>query len=392
MWLALFDRIFGKSRYATQARTAELRGDLPRAAELFGEAGQPEEAARVMLLRADSETDARAKLQFLAQAAQLALSGGDRHKKARLRRAELLLALAGDASVSAVARHEVIEAARDLEAMAEPLKAAEAYARAGDKEGEARALQAAGDVERLEFLLSTEQFKERVSRARDDRTKDVDLMIECGRRREALAALDELLEATPDDAPLRERANGLRARRVVAPIVCLDMLGERWTMVLGEEVVVGRSEGAIKVSSNAVSRQHLRITRQGDDVVVRDLESRNGTQLRGVNLAGTLPVHEGLDLKLGREVTLRLAPCKRLPGAIEIEVAGGRYIACLGKNCLPVEGLTLDCGTDGWVELVAHGTHAYVGGIEWSQHATLLAGDLIGTQRGGAPSVKVIST
>lgn len=390
--MAFFDRIFGKGRQAAAARTAELRGDLARASELFGEAGQPEEAARVMILRSEGETDARAKLQFLAQAAQLAAAGSDRHKEARLKRAELLLALAGDASVSAIARHEVIEAARDLEAIGEPLKAAEAYARAGDKEGQARALQAAGDVERLEFLLSTEQFNERVSRARDDRTKDIDLMIECGRRREALASLDQLLKETPDDAPLRERANGLRARKVAAPIVSLDMLGERWTMVLGSEVVIGRSEGAIKVSSNAVSRQHLRIVREGDAVVVRDLESRNGTQLRGINLAGALPVHDGLDLKLGREVTLRIAPSKKLPGAIEIDVAGQRYVAALGKGVLPVEGLTLSTGADDWVELVAHGTHAYVNGVEWTDRATLLAGDAIATTRAGDPAVKVAST
>jgi tetratricopeptide (TPR) repeat protein len=390
--MAFFDRIFGKGRQAAAAKTAELRGDLAHAAELYGEAGQPDEAARIMLLRAEGETDARAKLQFLAQASQLAGAGSDRQKEARLRRAELLLALAGDASASAIARHEVIEAARDLEAIGEPLKAAEAFGRAGDKEGEARTLQAAGDVERLEFLLSSEQFKERISQARHDRTKDVDLMIECGRRREALAALDDLLKATPDDAPLRERANGLRARKVAAPIVALDMLGERWTMVLGDEVVIGRSEGAIKVSSNAVSRQHLRIRREGDAIVVRDLESRNGTQLRGVNLAGALPVHDGLDLKLGREVTLRIAPCKRLPGAIEIEVAGQRYVALLGKGALPIEGLTLSVGSDEWVELVANGTHAYVNGVEWTDRATLLAGDAITTARDGDPAVKVAST
>src|SRR5205085_280625 len=49
--MAFFDRIFGKGKYAAQARTAELRGDLARAAELFGAAGQPEEAARIMILR-----------------------------------------------------------------------------------------------------------------------------------------------------------------------------------------------------------------------------------------------------------------------------------------------------------------------------------------------------
>ncbi len=390
--MAFFDRLFGKGKSAAQARTAELRGDLAKAAELFGEAGQPEEAARVMILRAEGDTDPRNKLQYLAQAAQLSAAGSERNKEARLKRAELLLALAGDAAVSAVARHEVIEAARDLEAIGKSLEAAEAYARAGDKEGEARALQAAGDVERLEFLLSTEQYKERISRAREDRTKDVDLMIECGKRREALAALDELLAATPDDMTLRERANGLRARRVIAPIVVLDMSSERWTMVLGDEVVIGRTEGSIKVSSNAVSRQHLRIARAAGEIQVRDLESRNGTQLRGINLAGTLAVRDGLDLKLGKEVTLRIHPSTRLPNAIEIEVAGQRYVACLGPTSLPVEGVGLATGTDGWVELVTKGTHCYVGDVEWTDRATLLAGDAIATTRKGEPAVRIVST
>ncbi|MBS2013077.1 MAG: FHA domain-containing protein [Deltaproteobacteria bacterium] len=390
--MAFFDRLFGKGKHAAQARAAELRGDLAKAAELFGAAGQPEEAARVMILRSEGETDARAKLQYLAQAAQLAAQGSERNKEARQRRAELMLALAGDASVSAVARHEVIEAAKDLEAIGRCLEAAEAYARAGDKEGEARALQAAGDVERLEFLLSTEQYKERLSRAREDKTKDVDLMIECGRRREALAALDELLAATPDDLPLRERANALRARRVSAPIVSLEMLGERWTMVLGDEVVIGRTEGSIKVSSNAVSRQHLRITRDAGEVVVRDLESRNGTQLRGINLAGALPVREGLELKLGREVTLRVHPSTKLESAIEIEVAGQRYVAPLGPAKLPVPGLMLATGADGWVEVVANGAHLYVGDVEWTERATLLAGDGISVARKGEPALKVVST
>jgi len=163
-------------------------------------------------------------------------------------------------------------------------------------------------------------------------------------------------------------------------------------MVLGSEVVIGRSEGAIKVSSNAVSRQHLRVTREGDDLVVRDLGSRNGTQLRGINLAGALPVRDGLDLKLGREVGLRIYPSPKLPGAIEIDVAGQHYVACVGKNCLPVDGLALDAGADGWVELLAHGTHAYVGGVEWTQRGTLLAGDTVTTSRAGDPALKVVST
>lgn len=396
--MAFYDKWFGKGRVAAQARAAELRGDLAKAAELFGEVGDDEEVARIMILRGDGETDARTRLQFFTQAAKLASDGTETNRTARLKRAELLLALAGDTAVSAVARHEVSEAAKDLEAIDEPLKAAEAFARAGDKEGEARALQAAGDVERLEFLLSTEEHKERRSRARDERSKDVDLMIGCGKRREALQALDELLTTTPDDAPLRERANGLRARRVMAPVVALEAIGaqsqqlERFVLVTGDEVVIGRTEGAIKVPSNAVSRQHLRISRDGSAVIVRDLESRNGTQLRGINLAGPLPVGEGLELKLGKEVPLRIAPSKRLRNAIEIDVSGEKYYASLGPTHTPMDGLDLAVGADGWIELVPSGARAFTGNVELVSRATLLVGDAISTTRGAEPTLRVIST
>lgn len=387
--MAFFDRLFGQGRKVAAARAAELRGDLSRAAELYGEAGQNAEAARIMVLRGDAETDPRSRLQFFAQAAQLAPEGTEHHKSARMKRAELLLAIAGDAAVSAVARHEVLDAARDLEAIGEPLRAAEAYARAGDKEAEARALQAAGDVERLEFLLSMEQSKERISRAREDLSKDVDLLVASGRRREALAALDELLKDTPDDPSLRERANGLRSRRTLAPVVVLDVLAERCAIVLGDEVVVGRSEGAIRVSSNAVSRQHLRIWRENGEVHVRDLETRNGTQMRGVKLAGALPVREGLELKLGREVPLRIVPSKRVEGAVEIDVGGEKYLACLGPSRMPVAGLELAAGPDGWVELVSKDAHAYLGDVELVPRATLLVGDAIATSRGAEPAIRV---
>jgi hypothetical protein len=394
--MAFFDKWFGKGRAAAQARAAELRGDLAKAAELFGEAGADEDAARVMVLRGDVETDARVRLQFFTQAAKVAPEGTDTNRSARLKRAELLLALAGDTAVSAVARHEVTEAARDLEAIGEPLKAAEAYARAGDTEGEARALQAAGDVERLEFLLSSEEHKQRVSRSRDERTKDVDLMIESGKRREALRILDELLTGTPDDAPLRERANGLRARRATAPIVTVEArVGERferYVLVMGDEIVVGRTEGSIKVPSNAVSRRHLRLHRAGDAVMVRDLQSRNGTQLRGINLAGALPVGDGMELKLGKEVPLRIAPSARLEGAFEIDVAGEKYFAFLGPTRTPIAGLDLDPGPDGWIELVPRGARAFSGNVELVERATLLVGDSVATTRGHEPLLRVIRT
>ena len=395
--MAFFDKWFGKGGgLNAKARSAELRGDLGKAAELYGEAGQPAEAGRVMLLRGDGETDARARLQYFTQASKLCPEGTETNRAARLKRAELLLALAGDTAVSAVARHEVDDAARDLEAIGEPLKAAEAFARSGNKDGEARALQAAGDVERLEFLLSSEQFKERSERTRASRAKDIDVMIESGRRRDALVALEELLRVAPDDAPLRERANGLRARRVLAPVVAVEAVvdgaPQRFVLVTGDEVVIGRSEGAITVPSNAVSRQHLRIARQEGEVVVRDLESRNGTQLRGINLAGAIAVGDGLELKLGKEVPFRIVPSSRLPGAVEISVSGETYFACLGPTRTPVSGVALAPGSDGWLELVLDGVRAFVGEVELVPRTSLLVGDAVTTTRGTPALLRILST
>src|SRR5689334_2032487 len=104
--MAFFDRLFGKGRTASAARAAELRGDLGRAAELYGEAGEIAEAARILILRGDSETEPRARLQYYAQAARVASPADAPHKEARRKRAELLLALAGDAALSALARRD----------------------------------------------------------------------------------------------------------------------------------------------------------------------------------------------------------------------------------------------------------------------------------------------
>ena len=64
-----------KNSEVRAAKQAELRGDLARAVELYGLAGAPDEAARVMILRGDAETDGRVRLQYYVQAAAMAPEG-----------------------------------------------------------------------------------------------------------------------------------------------------------------------------------------------------------------------------------------------------------------------------------------------------------------------------
>ena len=135
------------------------------------------------------------------------------------------------------------------------------------------------------------------------------------------------------------------------------------------------------------------LARDGDAVVVRDLESRNGTQLRGINLAGPIPVRDGLELKLGKEVPLRVRPSERLRDAVEIEVSGLTYYARLGPMThTPISGLDLVAGADGWIELAAEGVRAFTGDVELVPRATLLVGDSISVRRGSAPVLRVTST
>lgn len=391
-WDSLSHRFSAAARAMKEARAAEARGDLARAAEAFAAANAPEEAARIMIVRGDGEPDPRARLRHFTQAATTAPEGSATRGLAVKKRAKLLLALAGDATVSPLARHEVVDVARELEAVGEASLAADAYRRAGDVEGEARALQAAGDVDRLEHLLAMQQTSERAVRTKETRLREVDVLLRSGRRREALVTLEELERAEPGDLSIRQRASALRAQRATTPVVTVELGGAPLTLVLGDVVVVGRTEGAIRVPSNAVSREHLRVGREADAIVVRDLGSRNGTQLRGMNLAGAVPVTTRTELLLGREVPVVVGPSDRLPGAVSLEIAGADYTAPLGPTRLPGLPFALRPAPDGWLELDTGGAAAFLGEVELAPNPTLLVGDAIGIARGGPPVLRIAST
>ena len=397
----VFDRLLkslrGKGRTAAAAKKAENRGDLPRAVELYVEAEEPGEAARVMLLRGDAETDPRVRLRHYTQAAAAAPAEHPTRREARCKRAELVIAMSGEAALSAVARKDVLEAAADLEAIGEAEKAARAYAVVGDTDGEARALASAGEVEALEDLLTAQQAKDREQRKRQDASADVELLAASGRRREALAAAEENARTRVDDLPVREQAQRLRGRRAEGPLVRVTVRDRPLAIALGDEIVIGRTEGALRVPSNAVSRRHVRIARgaPGADgapggVFVEDLGSRNGTQLHGMAIAGKMPLGDGVELKLGKEVSLRITPSAELPGGLMLDLAGNVWHAPLGPAPLGIGDWRLELAADGWVELVSGAPAAFAKDVALVARATLLTGDAIGEARSGPPVLRIL--
>ncbi len=391
----VFDRLLkalrGKGRAAGAARRAESRGELARAVELFVKAEELGEAARVMLLRGDAETEPRARLVHYTQAAATAPEADPWKEGARRKRAELVIAMAGGSALSAVVRKDVLAAAAELEALGDPEAAAKAFALAGDTEGEARALAGAGDVEALEELLTAEQAKARDERKRKDASADVEVLAQAGRRREALAAAEEHARARVSDLAIRERAHELRARRAEGPLVRVTLRDRAMALALGDELVIGRTEGALRVPSNAVSRRQVRVARGADGAVfVEDLGSRNGTQLHGMAIAGRMPLGDGLELKLGKEVALRVAPTADLGGAVVIELAGATWLAPLGPAKLGVGDWRLELAQDGWIELVSGAPEAFARDVALVPRTTLLTGDAIGEARGGPPVLRVL--
>ena len=408
----MFEGWFGKDRRVAAARKAELRGDLKRALDLWSEAGAPSEVARVMLLRGDAEADPKRRLQHYTQAVAAAPMGHAVRALAVKKRALLVIALAGEGNSSAIARHDVLGAARDLESVGEQEAAAEAYARAGDVESEARALAQAGNVEKLETLLTDHQTKDREDRRRREGFAEIVMLVASGRRREAIAAAEALASVARDSSgarisalpssgsdAARDRASQLRARRAMGPIARLVVDEEPLALIVGQEVTIGRTEGTLQIASQAISRKHLAIARNAaGDVVVRDLGSRNGTLLRGLGIGGDVSVGQGIDLKLGKEVAVRIAPSPRMSGAVQIEVGGARYVATLGPSRLAIADLpqgawSLEQASDGWLELVsdqADDGGAHIHDVRLVPRATLLVGDEIAITRRARAVLRVV--
>jgi hypothetical protein len=233
-------------------------------------------------------------------------------------------------------------------------------------------------------LLDSEQAERRHLRTQRTRHEEIDLASATGRRREALL----LAESVPDDAAGgRIRAEALRARRLLGPIVRVEIAGKKSTIVIGAEIVIGRSEGEIQISSHAISRQHLRIARRGDLIVVSDLKSRNGTMLRGNAIGGEIPIGDGIDLSLGNEVPVRIAPSTEFLGAVFIEAGGVSYVAPLGPARLGVGDWELVIGADKWVELVFSAPTAYLGDVVLTSPTALLQRDEISSARHAEPVI-----
>lgn len=390
--MGFFDRFLPKSRSLARqikaARAKEMSGELADAVDLYQEAGLPDEAARVLLMRADGERSAEKRIALLALAAYTAQSE-ELKKKASGRKALVSFDVLRGRGGSFL-KSEVLAVARELEEAGELEPAADAYALAGDVDGEIRALTSAGAIDRLE-----ERLRESEATTRDERDLELTLrrIADLDRTAERRAALELALGtlAKRDDQRIADAARTIRAHLTRGPVVELEIDGTPRRYALGAEVTIGRGDATIVVASRAASRKHLRIRRApGGGFLAEDLDTRNGTFLAGARISGSIPVGEGLRLELGGEVLCVITP--RSDGNVDVEVAGIAYVAPLGE--LMVDEWAVDheaVRDESFVVLRSPPGSArpYLGEFQLAARVELCAGDEIRSSRGGAVRLRV---
>ena len=132
------------------------------------------------------------------------------------------------------------------------------------------------------------------------------------------------------------------------------------------------------VPSMTLSRCHLAIERGRRRAAVRDLGSRHGTTRGAVRSAASARRRGAHCGSVGTSPCV-VRPAAEWPGAVAVEVAGARTVAPLGPAALGVGRWTLARTEVGWVELVTDDAPPRLcGRLRLAPRVTLLAGDALG--------------
>ncbi len=383
MWDTLFKS--GKRRAAQQAA---LAGEWERSSQLWLEAGDPSAACGVLISAADAEREPAKRLAWLARAAQCVPPGSPDMSTVLTKRAQFLLALAGEGALDRTLRFDLDETGALLLDAAQFDLALAIYKRTDNRVGVERALAAAGSFEELDYLLREEQAKGESAQSLRTNMGEAESLMLAGDRRGALALLSNFGAGSPAVAAIINRLTHSRAQRRPAS---LNLDGRPVRVWFDTELIIGRSEGQLRLQHAAVSRRHLEIASKGGRIVVRDLETRNGTYTQGLPIGGPITLEGRLELALGREATVVLTPEKK--GACSINMAGESVFASFGPYSIDGIGVLRPSDDGQWLEL-----HSPDGALMLSDArelqtdplVTLLSGDKFVRCRGDKPALEVL--
>lgn len=347
-------RIFdGRHR---RARAAEGAGNWRHAASLWAEVGEHERAAEALIHLAERGGDLENRLEVWHDALRwIPEDDEERRDEVEVRMGLAVLEEARHRGVTgAEEKRRLADAAERLERRDHPREAADAFSMLGREEDQARCLELAGEVEALEELLAE-------TNAADERKGllrrllfDYEMALKYGARLEARDALRSAVRAAPAERSVAELLRRLESRMPPASRVRISIAGQRISFVGRLPAVIGRGDVEVPIRGTSVSRRHAEISLSDSGLVIRDLDSRNGTLVRGVPISSVLELSGATEVGLGDDVTLAITPSKH---SLVIDVRGGldrgsRII--VGEDALSVEGLAARITFDsGWGVLAA---------------------------------------
>jgi hypothetical protein len=404
--LTFFKRMF--SADFRRAVAAEAAGDYAEAARAYALAGEKVKVAEMHLLRAERAPSPGAKLHELRAAVRWAELEDPEGVKARRRIARALFGWAKTATLIGDAEKGVVREAAQLFAdVGDHTGAGECHEFVGDELAAAESYQRSGDVDKLESVLSREEQRRRLGSRVREAFEEYKMALTAGERDRALEAIRQCGEAPlpPPSATMtadrqaelmRERASYQRLREELEAKLVADGSVVLRAGAVGHTrdrryvgafpLVMGRDATCqLSLRDAGISRQHAEIVATDDGGFgLRDHDSKNGTTLGGVRIAGSLPIAGEGDIGLGelcvihyvvRDETLTLEVTRGLD-------RGLRAIASRGP--LDVEGVGELQFIDGRPRLLPVGGRLlYLNGVHAGGAVQLIRGDVVelGEQR-----------
>ncbi len=331
------------------AVAAEAAGNVDLAAERYALAGEHAGAVRMHLARAARAASRTAELGALRDAMRWA---GDDPALQKQAAAALGKALWETVKAEGVAterdRKRVREAAELLVTGENHQLAGEALEAIGDHLAAANAYSAGGLVEKMESALAMDDASNSRLREEADAHASYETSMRVGRRDEARAELVRAVASTPTAGEYRRLLDQLDTALITAGKVEIKRRGKPLIVACSaEKLVLGRDPLCdLTLRAGGVSRQHAEIERTPEGFLLRDLDSRNGTTVHGLPLAGRVPLAGTGKFGLGDECTIDY---ELADGVLILRCAGGldRGVALIaGDDGQRLDLAPLGCGFD----------------------------------------------
>jgi tetratricopeptide (TPR) repeat protein len=329
--MSLFLRLFSADYRAALA--AEAAGDLQLAAERYALAGQTEAAVRVHMARA-ARADTRVEaIRALRDALHWASPDTELRRRVAGELGAALLARAREEGIALERDRDRVRAAAELLVESgRHEEAGDALEAIDDDQGAAYAFERGGVVARMEVALARQAERAEQDRALRSAYAEYELLMRGGNRDQARAALQRCVAAADKKGSYRKLLDELETRLITSGRVVLRRRvapGAPETVQLGRDVVVcagptitiGRDTTCeLGLRSAGISREHACIERVdstaeggGPGFMLRDLDSRNGTLLGGLPIAGAVPLRDAGQFSLGEECELHFTAAGKPP-------------------------------------------------------------------------------